>query len=155
VQPGRSSLRPPYQRLLRLLAWCPVLVFTPASLELGVFVWTWLLAAAPPLQLRLLADLTDAWLHCAATQRGLFSCAPGDQGERALLRPQLTAGEPEPPPERDPVAAIHAHRVWLGFFQDRFQVSGRGRVVKSTHGVWLRLCKDWVDLWGVCPQRAV
>lgn len=126
MQPGPSQLRPPYQRLLRLLAWCPVLVFTPASLELGVFVWTWLLSAAPTLTLRLLAELTDAWLHCAATRRGLFSTVPAEQGERALLRPQVTPGEPEGPPARDPVEAIHAHRLWLGFFQDRFQVSRLG-----------------------------
>ena len=38
------------------------------------------------------------------------------------LRPQLSPGQPGPSPAHDPVEAIAAHRLWLGFFLDRLEV---------------------------------
>nr|KAJ0216121.1 hypothetical protein LSAT_V11C300120840 [Lactuca sativa] len=43
-------------------------------------------------------------------------------GPAAKLRPQLAPGEPESPPEKDPVQEILSHCLWLGFFVDRFEV---------------------------------
>lgn len=110
-----------FSQLLRLLCWCPAYISTPDAMETGVFIWTWLVSAAPQLSSLVLAELVDAWLWTIDTKRGLFASEVRFFGPAAKLRPHLTAGEPEAPPEKDPVEQIFAHRLWLGFFIDRFE----------------------------------
>lgn len=109
-------------QLLRLLCWCPAQLFTVEVMETGVFVWTWLLAAAPQLGSLVLAELVDAWLWTVASRRGLFAAGIDNSGPAAVLRPHLTAGISNSPCTRDPVEGIMAHRLWLGFMLDRFEV---------------------------------
>ena len=116
-------------RLLRLLCWCPAQIFTVEVMETGVFVWTWLLAAAPQLGSLVLAELVDAWLWTVTSRRGLFAAGLDNSGPAGELRPHLTAGVPNSPPARDPVEGIIAHRLWLGFLVDRFEVSLEGNIV--------------------------
>ncbi|WCJ33867.1 Phosphatidylinositol 3- and 4-kinase family protein [Euphorbia peplus] len=111
-----------FSQLLRLLCWCPAYISTPDAMETGVFIWTWLVSAAPQLGSLILAELVDAWLWTIDTKRGLFASEVRYSGPAAKLRPQLAPGEPEIPPEVDPVEQIMAHRLWLGFFIDRFEV---------------------------------
>jgi phosphatidylinositol 4-kinase len=121
-------------QLLRLLCWCPAQIFTVEVMETGVFVWTWLLAAAPQLGSLVLAELVDAWLWTVASRRGLFAAGIDNSGPAAELRPHLIAGVPNPPPARDPVEGILAHRIWLGFLIDRFEVSGG-----QHHLIWIEV----------------
>lgn len=111
-----------FSQLLRLLCWCPAYISTPDAMETGVFIWTWLVSAAPQLGSLVLAELVDAWLWTIDTKRGLFATDVRYSGPAAKLRPHLAPGEPEPQPEIDPVEQIIAHRLWLGFFIDRFEV---------------------------------
>ncbi|CAN1255641.1 Phosphatidylinositol 4-kinase alpha 1 [Linum perenne] len=111
-----------FAQLLRLLCWCPAYISTPDAMETGVFIWTWLVSAAPQLGSLVLAELVDAWLWTIDTKRGLFALDVNYSGPTAKLRPQLAPGEPEPQPEINPVEQILAHRLWLGFFIDRFEV---------------------------------
>ncbi|KAL3538950.1 hypothetical protein ACH5RR_002316 [Cinchona calisaya] len=111
-----------FSQLLRLLCWCPAYVSTPDAMETGVFVWTWLVSAAPQLGSLVLAELVDAWLWTIDTKRGLFASDMRYAGPAAKLRPHLSPGEPEQQPEKDPVEQIMAHRLWLGYFIDRFEV---------------------------------
>lgn len=91
-------------------------------MDTGIFIWTWLVSAAPQLGSLVLAELVDAWLWTIDTKRGLFASDVRYSGPAAKLRPHLAPGEPELPPEKDPVQQIIAHRLWLGFFIDRFEV---------------------------------
>ncbi|KAI3446087.1 hypothetical protein Pfo_002752 [Paulownia fortunei] len=100
-----------FSQLLRLLCWCPAYITTPDAVETGVYIWTWLVSAAP-----------HAWLWTIDTKRGLFASDIRCSGPSAKLRPHLAPGEPEPQPDKDPVEQIMAHRLWLGFFIDRFEV---------------------------------
>ncbi|ESQ30374.1 hypothetical protein EUTSA_v10012090mg, partial [Eutrema salsugineum] len=93
-----------FSRLLRLLCWCPAYILTPDAMEAGVYIWTWLVSAAPQLGSLVLAELIDAWIWTSDAKQGLF------------------ASEQESPPDSDPVAQIVAHRLWLGFLIDRFEV---------------------------------
>ncbi|XP_048230508.1 phosphatidylinositol 4-kinase alpha 1 [Ricinus communis] len=111
-----------FAQLLRLLCWCPAYISTPDAMETGVFIWTWLVSAAPQLGSLVLAELVDAWLWTIDTKRGLFASELKCSGPAAKLRPHLAPGEPELLPEIDPVEQIMAHRLWLGFFIDRFEV---------------------------------
>ncbi|XP_042066521.1 phosphatidylinositol 4-kinase alpha 1-like isoform X1 [Salvia splendens] len=111
-----------FSQLLRLLCWCPAYITTLDAVETGVFIWTWLVSAAPQLGSVVLAELVDAWLWTIDTKRGLFASDIRCYGPSAKLRPQLFAGEPQLQPEKDPVEQIMAHRLWLGFFIDRFEV---------------------------------
>ncbi|WCJ33866.1 Phosphatidylinositol 3- and 4-kinase family protein [Euphorbia peplus] len=111
-----------FAQLLRLLCWCPAYISTPDAMEIGVFIWTWLVSAAPQLGSLILAELVDAWLWTIDTKRGLFASDVRYAGPAAKLRPHLAPGEPQIPPEVDPVEQIMAHRLWLGFFLDRFEV---------------------------------
>lgn len=111
-----------FSQLLRLLCWCPAYISTPDAMETGIFIWTWLVSAAPQLGSLVLAELVDAWLWTIDTKRGLFASKVRYSGPAAKLRPHLAPGEPESPPEKDPVQQIIAHRLWLGFFIDRFEV---------------------------------
>ncbi|CAL5387480.1 unnamed protein product [Camellia sinensis] len=111
-----------FSQLLRLLCWCPAYISTPDAMETGIFIWTWLVSAAPQLGSLVLAELVDAWLWTIDTKRGLFALEVRYSGPAAKLRPHLAPGEPEMPPEKDPVEQILAHRLWLGFFIDRFEV---------------------------------
>ncbi|BBM99121.1 phosphatidylinositol 4-kinase A [Marchantia polymorpha subsp. ruderalis] len=115
-----------FSDLLRLLCWCPAHIFTPEAMETGVFVWTWVLSAAPQLGSRVLGELVDAWMWTVDTKKGLFLSGIENSGPAAKLRPELTPGEPGPPPHPDPVPGINAHRVWLGFLLDRFEVIRHG-----------------------------
>ncbi|GAV80522.1 PI3_PI4_kinase domain-containing protein/PI3Ka domain-containing protein [Cephalotus follicularis] len=111
-----------FSQLLRLLCWCPAYISTPDAMETGVFIWTWLVSAAPQLGSVVLAELVDAWLWTIDTKRGLFASEVRYSGPAAKLRPHLAPGEPEVLPKVDPVEQIMAHRLWLGFFIDRFEV---------------------------------
>ncbi|KAM7253669.1 hypothetical protein ACFE04_021823 [Oxalis oulophora] len=111
-----------FSQLLRLLCWCPAYISTSDAMETGVFIWTWLVSAAPQLGSLILAELVDAWLWTIDTKRGLFASDERYSGPAANLRPHLMPGEPEALPETDPVEQIMAHRLWLGFFIDRFEV---------------------------------
>ncbi|XP_059647700.1 phosphatidylinositol 4-kinase alpha 1 [Cornus florida] len=111
-----------FSQLLRLLCWCPAYISTPDAMETGVFIWTWLVSAAPELGSFILAELVDAWLWTIDTKRGLFASDVRFSGPAAKLRPHLAPGEPEAQPEKDPVEQIIAHKLWLGFFIDRFEV---------------------------------
>ncbi|KAF5944015.1 hypothetical protein HYC85_018092 [Camellia sinensis] len=111
-----------FSQLLRLLCWCPAYISTPDAMETGIFIWTWLVSTAPQLGSLVLAELVDAWLWTIDTKRGLFALEVRYSGPAAKLRPHLAPGEPEMPPEKDPVEQILAHRLWLGFFIDRFEV---------------------------------
>ncbi|KAE8692688.1 Phosphatidylinositol 4-kinase alpha 1 [Hibiscus syriacus] len=111
-----------FAKLLRLLCWCPAYISTPDAMETGVFIWTWLVSAAPQLGSLVLAELVDAWLWTNDTKRGLFASDVKYSGPAAKLRPHLAPGEPEALPDTNPVDQIIAHRLWLGFFIDRFEV---------------------------------
>ncbi|XP_022876280.1 phosphatidylinositol 4-kinase alpha 1 isoform X2 [Olea europaea var. sylvestris] len=111
-----------FSQLLRLLCWCPAYITTPDAMETGVYIWTWLVSAAPQWGSLVLAELVDAWLWTIDTKRGLFASDVMYYGPAAKLRPHLAPGEPERLPEKDPVEQIMAHRLWLGFFIDRFEV---------------------------------
>ncbi|XP_019247638.1 PREDICTED: phosphatidylinositol 4-kinase alpha 1-like [Nicotiana attenuata] len=111
-----------FSKLLRLLCWSPAHILTSNAMETGVFIWTWLVSAAPQLCSLVLAELVDAWLSTVDTKRGLFASEVRCCGPGAKLRPHLGPGEPEAPPEKDPVEQIMAHRLWLGFFIDRFEM---------------------------------
>ncbi|RAL49359.1 hypothetical protein DM860_012792 [Cuscuta australis] len=111
-----------FSQLLRLLCWCPAYILTPDAMETGIFIWTWLVSAAPHLGPLILSELVDAWLWTVDTKRGIFAAETRYSGPAATLRPHLAPGEPELPPEKDPVEQIMAHRLWIGFFIDRFEV---------------------------------
>ncbi|KAF7810902.1 phosphatidylinositol 4-kinase alpha 1 [Senna tora] len=111
-----------FSQLLRLLCWCPAYISTSDAMETGVFIWTWLVSAAPQLGALVLAELVDAWLWTIDTKRGIFASEARYAGPAAKLRPHLYPGDPELPPEVDPVEQIIAHRLWLGFLIDRFEV---------------------------------
>ncbi|KAM0865729.1 hypothetical protein ACQ4PT_043084 [Festuca glaucescens] len=121
VSDSRTNLEG-FSQLIRLLCWCPAYISTPDAMETGIYIWTWLVSAAPSLGPLVLAELVDAWLWTIDTKRGLFASDMKYCGPDAKLRPHLIPGEPEAPPEKDPVEAIIAHRLWLGFFIDRFEV---------------------------------
>lgn len=91
-------------------------------METGVYIWTWLVSAAPQLSSLVLAELVDAWLWAIDTKRGLFASDVKYSGPSAKLRPHLVPGEPVGQPEKDPIEQIIAHRLWLGFLIDRFEV---------------------------------
>ncbi|MCO5577943.1 hypothetical protein L7F22_031780 [Adiantum nelumboides] len=111
-----------FSQLVRLLCWCPAYICSPEAMGTGVFIWTWLVSAAPHLSSLLLAELVDAWLWSIETGRGLFASGPGNSGPNGKLRPHLSPGGPVSSGDRDPVEGIKAHRIWLGFFFDRFEV---------------------------------
>ncbi|XP_027354041.1 phosphatidylinositol 4-kinase alpha 1 isoform X3 [Abrus precatorius] len=118
---GSKSNVEGFSQLLRLLCWCPAYISTHDAMETGVFIWTWLVSAAPQLGALVLAELVDAWLWTIDTKRGLFASEARYSGPFAKLKPHLSPGEPELQPEIDPVEQIIAHRLWLGFLIDRFE----------------------------------
>lgn len=91
-------------------------------METGIFIWTWLVSSAPHLGPLVLAELVDAWLWTIDRRRGLFTSDIRFSGPAAKLRPHLIPGEPDSEPEKNVVDVIIAHRLWLGFLIDRFEV---------------------------------
>lgn len=63
-------------------------------MEIGVFVWTCLVSAAPHLRSPVLAELTDAWLWIVDTKHGLFASGIENSGPATKLRPHLTPRYP-------------------------------------------------------------
>ncbi|CAA7048445.1 unnamed protein product [Microthlaspi erraticum] len=111
-----------FSHLLCLLCWCPAYMLTHDAMETGIYIWTWLVSAAPQFESFVLSSLVDAWIWTIDAKRGLFASDVRYYGPTAKLRPQLSPGEPEDPPDSDPVNEILAHRLWLGFLIDRFEV---------------------------------
>lgn len=123
VQASESRLKiEGFSQLLRLLCWCPAYISTPDAMETGIFIWTWLVSSAPSFGPLVLAELVDAWLWTIDTKRGLFASETRYSGPAAKLKPHLIPGEPEPLPEKDAVEGLMAHKLWLGFLIDRFEV---------------------------------
>jgi hypothetical protein len=91
-----------------------------------VFIWTWIVSAAPHLVSVLLAELVDAWLWTIETGRGLFASGPANSGPNGRLRPHLTPGEPVVVGNKHQIEGIIAHRLWLGFLFDQFEVNFHG-----------------------------
>eukprot|EP00898_Chlorokybus_atmophyticus_P009242 jgi/Chlat1/948/Chrsp108S01428 len=81
-----------FSDLLRLLCWCPAYIFAPHAVRTGVFVWSWLLAAAPHLATALMAEVTDAWLWTVDQRTGLFCSKPDADGPVDQLRPKICPG---------------------------------------------------------------
>nr|KAJ0189289.1 hypothetical protein LSAT_V11C800415840 [Lactuca sativa] len=75
-------------------------------METGIFIWTWLVSVAP--------------------QHGYGQSIPSEVylplTRAAKLRPHLQPNELESPPEKDPVEQILAHKLWIGFSIDHFEV---------------------------------
>lgn len=128
----KTDIKAGFSRLLRLLCWCPAYILTSDAMETGVFIWTWLVSAAPQLGSIVLSELVDAWTWTIDSKRGLFASDVRYYGPAAKLRPQISPGEPEGPPDSDPVDQIVAHRLWLGFLIDRFEV--------SLYSIYIQLC---------------
>lgn len=97
-------------------------MLTPDAMETGIYIWTWLVSAAPQLGSLVLSELVDALIWTVDAKRGLFAYDVRYYGPAAKLRPQLSPGEPEDPADSDPVDQIVAHKLWLGFLIDRFEV---------------------------------
>lgn len=131
-----------FDQLLRLLCWCPAHIFTPEVMETGVFVWTWLLSAAPQWGSRVLAELVDAWLWTVDAEKGVFAFGLKRSGPGAKLRPQLTPGEPVPVADKELVLGIKAHYVWLGFLLDRYEV----RMISTRDDNQLFMCMPTLDM---------
>eukprot|EP00271_Cylindrocystis_brebissonii_P006203 TRINITY_DN18880_c0_g2_i1.p1 TRINITY_DN18880_c0_g2~~TRINITY_DN18880_c0_g2_i1.p1 ORF type:complete len:1506 (-),score=262.70 TRINITY_DN18880_c0_g2_i1:1242-5207(-) len=116
-----------YLQLLRLLCWSPLQLFTQQAMEVGVYVWTWLLAARPSLCVPVLAEVTDGWLWTIEEHRGIFANDARYSGPHEQLRPHLVAGEPQHDNSSSPtdsvVDQIAAHHVLLGFLLDQYQVA--------------------------------
>ena len=125
-----------FSQFLRLHCWRPTYISTHDATKMGIFIWTWLVSATPQLGCVVLAELVDAWLWRIDTKRWLFASQVRFHGPAAKLRPQLAPGEPESPPEKYPVQEILAHRLWLGFFVDRFEVSVSVHVFKLLQQVF-------------------
>ncbi|CAN8289056.1 unnamed protein product [Cochlearia groenlandica] len=104
-----------------------LIMLTVDAMETGVFIWTWLVCAAPQLGSLVLAEIIDAWIWTVDAKRGLFASDARYHGPAEILRPQLSPGKPEDPPYSDPVVVqILAHRLWLGLLVDRFEVRIHG-----------------------------
>ncbi|KAI3934357.1 hypothetical protein MKW92_039958 [Papaver armeniacum] len=104
---SRSNLEG-FSQLLRLLCWCPAYISTPDAMETGIFIWTWLVSAAPQLGSLVLAELVDAWLWTIDTKRGLFAyeVVRHDSVEQLLLLGRMLQGTIKFPSQfsRHPVA---------------------------------------------------
>ncbi|XP_058070696.1 phosphatidylinositol 4-kinase alpha 1-like isoform X2 [Magnolia sinica] len=135
-----KSNREGLSQLLHLLCWCPAYILTPEAMETGVFNWTSILSAAPQLGSDLLQELVGAWLWTIKKRRGLFACGMRYSGPAGKLRPHVTHGEPQTPPEKDPVDGIMAHRLWLGFIIDHFKV-----VQNDTFELLLKMLKETME----------
>ncbi|GJM96371.1 hypothetical protein PR202_ga13198 [Eleusine coracana subsp. coracana] len=91
VSDSRANLEG-FSQLVRLLCWCPAYISTPEAMETGIYIWTWLVSAAPSLGPLVLAELVDAWLWTIDTKCGLFASDMNYCGPDAKLRPHLIAG---------------------------------------------------------------
>lgn len=51
----------------------PFEVFTPASISVGLDIWTWLVDERPDLEMGIMLELAVSWQSTIHGQRGLFS----------------------------------------------------------------------------------
>eukprot|EP00339_Tiarina_fusa_P001677 CAMPEP_0117009914 /NCGR_PEP_ID=MMETSP0472-20121206/8877_1 /TAXON_ID=693140 ORGANISM="Tiarina fusus, Strain LIS" /NCGR_SAMPLE_ID=MMETSP0472 /ASSEMBLY_ACC=CAM_ASM_000603 /LENGTH=546 /DNA_ID=CAMNT_0004712325 /DNA_START=130 /DNA_END=1767 /DNA_ORIENTATION=+ len=62
-----------YRYLLHYICWAPIVAFKEESVETGIFVWTWLLAARPDLSALVMHEIKDAWDWSIRHDVGLFN----------------------------------------------------------------------------------
>jgi hypothetical protein len=118
------------EQLVHLVCWSPVKAFTDESMEAGVWIVGWLLAARADLETAVLTKLgmlhfclaslsshtADAWCYTVDKRLGLFSGTPRKPSPLSMLA--------HPPPDPD-VRQSNAvpHRIWLKFLIERFEVA--------------------------------
>ncbi|KAL0266294.1 UNVERIFIED_CONTAM: hypothetical protein PYX00_008881 [Menopon gallinae] len=94
------------RKLLHVVAWSQVTLFTQVATETAVECWSWILTARPDLELRFLQEMFAAWQYTVDKKIGLFSeeieeVSPLAAHEGCLL-------EPKPP-------FVKPHEIWVQF----------------------------------------
>ena len=104
------------EQLLHLVCWAPVMAFSEESMEAGVWIVGWLLAARADLEIAVLTKLADAWCHTVQSRIGLFTSTPRKPSPLSMLA--------HPPANAD-VGKSNAtpHRIWLRFLIERFEIA--------------------------------
>jgi hypothetical protein len=59
--------------LLKLICLSPMTIFTKESIEMGIFIWDWLIALSPQSEIWILIELYSGWEWLMNSQYGLFS----------------------------------------------------------------------------------
>eukprot|EP01116_Phalansterium_solitarium_P022214 TRINITY_DN7253_c0_g1_i2.p1 TRINITY_DN7253_c0_g1~~TRINITY_DN7253_c0_g1_i2.p1 ORF type:complete len:2046 (+),score=784.72 TRINITY_DN7253_c0_g1_i2:171-6308(+) len=118
------------QELLHLVAWIPVLVFTPTSLQSAVTAWSWLLTARPDLSVSLMTEIASAWSWTVEERLGLFSDAVRKPSPLAVstVGPSATDGT-----EAAWRSDVGPHQTWINFLAERFVV------IRDTNPTELRI----------------
>ncbi|EFA85243.1 phosphatidylinositol 4-kinase [Heterostelium album PN500] len=60
-------------RLIHMVCYTPVIIFTPESMEVGITAWKWLLAERPDLTRFIMTSISDIWSWTVNQRIGLFS----------------------------------------------------------------------------------
>ncbi|KAJ3078253.1 phosphatidylinositol-4- kinase, partial [Quaeritorhiza haematococci] len=110
------------EELLHLVCWAPIASFSPATMEVAVPVWTWLMSGRPSIALKVLSNLLAVWETTIARSQGLFQ--PNTESGNPFLHKMTYTPSRPASEEQDPV---EAHAVWINFLNERFEVMRYGK----------------------------
>ncbi|KAJ3122431.1 phosphatidylinositol-4- kinase, partial [Nowakowskiella sp. JEL0407] len=106
------------EELLHRICWTPVILFSPAVLDIAVPVWSWIMTSRPDLALGLLSDLVTCWEHTILHRHGIYS--EEKRSLNAFMNKMSYTPSSVPDDSEDPAKA---HETWTNFLADRFRVA--------------------------------
>ncbi|EEB20254.1 Phosphatidylinositol 4-kinase alpha, putative [Pediculus humanus corporis] len=97
------------RRLLHVVAWSQVALFTEIAVETAVECWSWLMTARPDLELRFLQEMFSAWQYTVDKKLGLFSKEINEISPLACHEGCVL--EPKPP-------FVKPHDIWVQYLAE-------------------------------------
>jgi len=107
--------------LLYSIVWTPMRIFTPLSLRVGTAAWSWIVAARPEVDLRLMTEIISAWDWSIRAQVGLFTLAGRDRQNILYSKMKYSPPSPLEKPNSD-LQEENAHLVVISWLSDRLKV---------------------------------
>ncbi|KAI9354335.1 hypothetical protein DFJ73DRAFT_827444 [Zopfochytrium polystomum] len=104
------------EELIHLVCWTPFLSFSPASIDMAVPLWTWIMTSRPDLNARILSDMLGLWEWSIYQCKGIYD--PKLKSASPFKNKMTYA--PSIPPEVEEDSAI-VHLKWLQFLSSRFK----------------------------------
>eukprot|EP00049_Salpingoeca_infusionum_P006425 m.106630 g.106630 ORF g.106630 m.106630 type:complete len:1922 (-) comp13308_c2_seq1:120-5885(-) len=143
--PLSHQTQPFIGRLINLVVWLPIKLMSDESLTAATSCWSWIIAASPVLETRLLSSICLAWRWMVSKQVGLFSRERGhNQASEQVFR-------------NEPTNAFRHHNaspiIWISFLSSRLRVVA-GRSASQLQLIYGLLKESLAQVHQMCMHPA-
>ncbi|CAF0782495.1 unnamed protein product [Brachionus calyciflorus] len=91
------------------------LLFTKQIIQVAIDCWSWIISSRPDIEQLVIEEMLNAWQMSSDCRLGMFHMAINEPNP--LAKEEKDILKPLPPP------GIEAHRVWIKYLQERFEIA--------------------------------